>query len=218
MPEGSQESVSLRGLTPVGAGRFRRTFIHPSDETKCIKIDRTDSRSKSLSRLEVLRKKFRRNDLSGNEREILGYSRLISSGVDYTQYFPAFHGVVDTDLGPGLCVALLRGTDGQLPLTLRQCIRTGLLQDQKFSLYLREEYQKFSEFCERHLIVSASAGFENVAVIQVEGLPKLVSFDLKTITSKQLIPLMDWSATLKKMRIRRRFRGHMTVLDAASSA
>jgi hypothetical protein len=139
---------------------------------------------------------------------------LIAAGIPYELYFPKFHGVIDTDLGLGICVDLLKGTDGKLPLILKQALKTEMLQDREVFKSLKEQYQDFAAFCERHLILSASAGFENIGIIQVDGAPRIVSFDVKSITSKQLIPIINWSSTLKRKRIRRRFLRCMAMLDA----
>jgi hypothetical protein len=207
--------VSLRGLRPFGEGRFRQAFVHPGDETKCIKIERLNSTTASRSPL-----RFGRKDLSGNEREVLEYRRLIAQGIPYERYFPRFYGVIDTDLGKGLCVELLQGTDRKLPLSLKQCIKMGLLQEESLSRYVAAAYEKFAYFCEQNLILSASVGFENVGIVFVDGAPKLVSFDIKTVTSKQMIPLADWFTVFKRARVRRRFTSRIEELRtlAASAA
>lgn len=213
MPGGGLEPVSLRDAEPLDEGRFRRVFVHPADATKCIKIDRINSSTASRSPL-----RFGKKDLSGNEREIQQYKRFIADKVPYERYFPRYYGVIDTDLGPGLCVELLKGTDSKPPMMLERCINMGMLEDKNFADYAIEEYEKFALFCEQYSILTASAGFENVGIVTVDGATKLVSFDVKSTTSKQLIPLADWFNTLKKARVRRRFAKRLAMLRTAAAS
>ena len=184
-------------------------FIHPDDETKVIKIERNEKAESLRSLLGIFRPVP-----SGNDREVAEYQRLILTNVDYERYFPRFHGVVDTDLGKGVCVQLLKGTDGKLPLSIKEHLLSKVPPPREFFSWFREEYRKFASFCERHLIMSVSSGFENLGIVQVEGARKLVSFDLKSVSTKQLIPLADFSSSLKRQRIRRRFCRQMEKLDA----
>lgn len=205
MSEEPLEPVSLRGLTPFASGVFRDVFIHPADDSKCIKIGHK-------RRARAIAPSFFRRVLDGNTREILEYQRLISLNIDYEQYFPRFYGAIETDLGPGICVELLRGTDGKLPVSIDRYSAQAL--DQEAGQFIRQEYKKFWEFCEQNLILSSSVEFRNVGIIQVNGMPKLISFDVKQTRSKKLIALVDWSVTLKKKRIRKRFVHHMNKLEA----
>jgi PhoP regulatory network protein YrbL len=213
MSEESSEAVSLRSLSPFASGTFRDVFIHPADNSKCIKIDHRRYLSKFRTPLD-----FWEKELGGNAREASEYYRLISSNVPYEQYFPRFYGTIKTDLGPGLCVELLKGTDGKLPVNLYRCFQTDLFSDLEFCRFIRNEYQKFWNFCERHLILSASVGFENVGIIQIDGTPKLVSFDIKQVATKKFISWVDWSTVLKKKKIGRRFARHLKILDNRLSA
>jgi hypothetical protein len=204
MSEELLKPVSLRGLTPFASGIFRDVFIHPDDDSKCIKICHQ-------RRARTLAPSFFRRILDGNAREVLEYQRLISLNIQYEQYFPRFYGTVETDLGPGVCVELLRGSDGKLPVSMDRFCAQAL--DQKTGQFIRQEYKKFWEFCEQNLILSSSVEFRNVGIIQINGVPKLVSFDVKQTKSKKLIAVVDWSATLKKKRIRKRFVHHMKKLE-----
>jgi hypothetical protein len=210
--EEPQGWVSLQGLSPLAKGRFRKVFVHPADETKCIKVDHFEKPERARSPLGLLRP-----TPSGNERELAEYRRLMSLGVNYEEYFPRLHGLLDTDLGKGLCVQLIRGTDGKLPRSIKHYLNANTSPPPGIGMFLLEEYPKFADFCERHLIMSVSAGFENLGIIMVDGKPKLVSFDLKGITSKQLFPLAALSSTWKKQRIRRRFARHMKTLEHFAS-
>jgi hypothetical protein len=201
--------VSLRGASPIGKGRYRLVFLHPDDDTKCIKIEHGERTEKPKSPLGLIRPA-----VTGNDRELSEYRRLIAAGVEYDRYFPRFYGVVDTDLGQGICVEVLKGSDGKPPMSIKEYLHENRPPPRDFCLFFREEYRKFAEFCAENLIMSASTGFENVAIIQVGGAPKLVSFDVKGITSKQLIPLAAFAPFLKKRRIRRRFGRQLDRMDA----
>jgi hypothetical protein len=207
MSEEFLKPVSLRGLTPFSSGCFRDVYIHPADNSKCIKIDHRKRLSRTPS-------SFFRRILDGNTREVLEYQRLIAANIRYEQYFPRFYGTIETDLGPGICVELLRGTDGKPPVSLNQYLETVQNPDREFGKFLHREYKKFWEFCEQNLILSSSVELKNVGVIQVNGVPRLVSFDVKQTRSKKLISVVEWSVTLKKKRIRNRFNRHMKNLEA----
>lgn len=209
MCENPHSFVSLCGETPFSKGRFRQVYAHPADNRKCVKIDHFEKPEKGASF-----NAFFRTALTGNQREAAEYRRLMALDADYRQYFPQFYGTIETDLGKGICVELLKGTDGKLPMAIRDYLYSAMPIPREFCLFFREEYRKFAAFCERHLIMSVSDGFENLGIIQVDGRPKLVSFDLKGVTNKQLIPLTNLSSTLKRQRIRRRFERKMESLTS----
>lgn len=204
-------AVSLRDAPAFATGRYRRVYVHPADSSKCIKIDHNENLEKGSSLLAPFR-----TVAGGNAREAAEYRRLTQLGVDYERYFPPFYGAVNTDLGEGLCVGLLRGTDGALPVAIRDILRALTPNDRQYEFreFFYEEYRKFADFCERHLIMSVSNNFENLGIIQMNGVSKLVSFDLKAISSKQLIPLTRFSSRLLKKRIRRRFAVHIERLES----
>jgi len=197
--------VSLRGMKPFASGGFRDVFIHPEDEAKCIKIAHSRRAAKAW---------YLGRSLDGNARELLEYRRLIELKVPYERYFPRLHGEIQTDLGRGVCVELLRGTDGKLPVNVLEFVKTAEGPAEGIKQFIRDEYRKFWHFCERSLILSSSVELRNVGIIQIDGCPKFVSYDVKQTKSRKPIAIADWSVAIKRHRIRRRFRRNMKKLEA----
>lgn len=111
-----------------GAGRAfakggnRYCFVHPARRDRCIKVLRQD-RSPSLKRRQ---RGFPRNLKSlstydDNRQELRVYDAIDQTiGEAAYELVPRCHGMVRTDLGPGLCTGLIRDDDGRVSVTLKQ--------------------------------------------------------------------------------------------------
>lgn len=125
------------GRTPVPTGRVLRlggeqaafarggnrlVFVHPLHSDRCIKVqrpDRSPGQKRAARRFPRNLRPLRHFDDNWQEQRV--YRRL-QRHLDpaYRQLVPRLYGVVETDLGPGLCSELIRDDDGAISRPLKQ--------------------------------------------------------------------------------------------------
>lgn len=121
------EPVRLEGLEPFATGGRRWCFVDPRDPDKCIKVNRTDDlRFGRTQRGLILPAKWRR-PYDNNLDEHRQLSRLMRRiGEAKYDHLPRTYGFVETDLGEGLVMDLIRDEAGPISRTLRQMIVEGV--------------------------------------------------------------------------------------------
>ena len=114
------------------------------------------------------------------------------------------YGFVDTDLGKGICLELVRGSKGELPTSLEEIVTTpkGTQFDAK---YILDEVIKFSCFCAQFGILASCDEPGNLGFVQDSKGLRLVSYDLKQRINKELIPVSTFFASFRRRKIMRRF-------------
>ncbi len=146
-----------------------------------------------------------RSAMDPNEREVREYERLKRKGVPIHTYFPRLHGFVETDLGRGLVVDFVCGTDLEPPVSVsdyaKQKIRPSGLSDEAVRKGLRD----FDDFCSRYGILGACTEPHNIGFVRTEDGFRCVSFDLKIRANKELIPISSLFASARRRKVARRF-------------
>ena len=94
-----QASVLQLNEPPIGIGQERACYRHPDDASKVVKIQRGASDQQT-------------------RRELEFYRRLAKRGVDDYSHLPRYHGIVETNLGPGFVVDLVADYDGGISRSL----------------------------------------------------------------------------------------------------
>jgi hypothetical protein len=92
----------------VGRGGTRSCYLHPTDPEKCIKIDKKATRGPTA-------------------KEAWYYGKLsrLRPDLEY-DFIPRFHGMIETDLGPGGVFDLVRDeTTGEISKSLDHYIKAG---------------------------------------------------------------------------------------------
>ncbi len=103
-------------------GGNRLCFFHPNDDSLCIKIPRPD-RTPELRRQQ---KPFPKNlkplsHFDENKNELMEIQRIEKNiGDKAFSLIPHCFGMVDTDLGVGLCLEMIKDYDGKVSLSLKQ--------------------------------------------------------------------------------------------------
>jgi len=103
-------------------GGNRLCFFDPQDNSRCIKIIRPD-RTPELRRKQ---KKFPKNlkplsRFDENKNELMEVERIKKSvGDEAFSLIPRYFGMVETDLGSGLSLEMIRDFDGKISLSLKQ--------------------------------------------------------------------------------------------------
>jgi hypothetical protein len=105
-------------------GGNRRCFVHPDDPAKCIKVareDRTAEIRKRSARFPYNLRPASYYDENWQERKaFLAIEKSV--GLAAFELVPRYYGMVETDLGPGLCSELVRDSDNRISITLKQFV------------------------------------------------------------------------------------------------
>jgi hypothetical protein len=103
-------------------GGNRVCFVDPRDASRCIKVLRADRLPEKKRQLKTFPKNLKPlARFDDNLEEVREYHRIASTiGEDAFTLIPRLHGMVDTNLGPGLCMDLVRDDDGRIAITLKQ--------------------------------------------------------------------------------------------------
>ena len=90
--------INLKDTTPIATGTNRACYIHPQDGQKCIKITISGNHKES-------------------NREIDYYKFLQKQNISWDM-LAQFYGVIDTDMGDGEVVELIRDENGEISKSL----------------------------------------------------------------------------------------------------
>jgi hypothetical protein len=202
--------IYLSKATPISAGDFRVCYRHPADATKCIKVAKPRAQDFHVGRVERL---LGRSAVDPNEREFREYERLKRKGVPLHTYFPRVDGFVETDLGRGLVVDFVCGTDLQPPVSIKDYAKGNVrpvgLTDEVVMTGLRD----FGEFCSRYGILGACTETHNIGFVRTSDGFRCVSYDLKIRFNKELIPVSSLFAFARRRKIARRFARTIAKVD-----
>ncbi|MDJ0930318.1 YrbL family protein [Breoghania sp.] len=193
--------IVLSGSQSLSSGDFRHFFLHPEDPTKCIKLPKRSQRTSHRGRIESL---FCRPPADSNRREFDHYHRLTAMHVPLARYFPKMHGPVETDLGTGLCFDLVRGSQGDAPVSL-SAIMKGEGPDGLEADFILSEVTEFARFCQRYAILASCNEPGNIAFVHDGEGFRLVTYDLKVRLNKGFIPVSTLFASIRRRKVQRRF-------------
>jgi hypothetical protein len=191
----------LASTKPIASGDFRDCYRHPEDEGRCVKIVRRLPDDHHLGSVERL---LGRGVVDPNQREYNEYWRHRTAGVPLERYFPTVHGFVETDLGKGLCLDFLTGTDGRGPVSLLDYLDgdrpAGIERD-----FVLRKVAEFARFCSTYGILASCDEPRNMGLLRDEDGYRLVAYDLKIRQSKEFIPMSAFLPFVRRRKIARRF-------------
>ncbi|WP_321336728.1 YrbL family protein [uncultured Cohaesibacter sp.] len=193
-------TIELKGTRPLSSGSFRDCYQHPKDAGKCIKVKRP-SVPNHVGKVERCIGKY---EPDPNIREYEHYRKLLGTGIPLHCYFPKMYGLVDTDLGTGVCLELVRGSNGEMPISLEEIV-TSRNSAQFDTKYILQEVIKFSCFCAQFGILASCDEPGNLGFVRDNKGLRLVSYDLKLRLNKELIPVSTLFAGFRRRKITRRF-------------
>lgn len=191
--------ITLRGAEPFAVGGRRLCFVHPGNPALCVKVNRTDD--DRFGRLDkpgrLVPARFRRSiDDNQHERTIL--SALQRRLRDRFAHLPRCHGAVDTDLGPGIVLDLIRDADGRIARTVRNLACDGIPLAS-----LRTAFDDFGEFLLRENIVTRALLDHNI-VARHEPDGAWTLFLIDGYGDPAFIPVASLVRPVGARRIRRR--------------
>jgi len=194
---GNLLQLSMR--EPFGVGGRRLCFEHPHDESLCIKVLRTDAdRTVRLKKSSGWKTSLGRV-YDNNEHERLELDRLYKQHGDVLcNHFPKHYGYVNTDMGSGLVLDLMRDCDGEISMSLREWITIG-----RPLAELDLAFQQFGAFLSRYAILTRDLLDHNlVAVRHEDDVLRLVMID--GIGDPALVPIASWIKPLARIRVKRK--------------
>lgn len=188
----------LRHLEPFGVGGRRSCYVHPHDPEKCVKVLRTDERRTVRHKKTIIPAHWRRAyDNNAHERRVLEeLERRIGPAMG--RHLPRSYGMVETDLGPGFVLDLVRDHDGRISRSLRELLTTGHPLDT-----LRPSFDEFGRFLSDHLVLTRKLLDHNLVVsMQPDGPGRMVLID--GLGDPAFIPFSSWIPPLGRAKIARR--------------
>jgi hypothetical protein len=111
--------LDLAHTEPFAIGGRRNCFVHPDDDSRCVKVIPPDKRPALLRQSQVWWKRFHRDQYyDENVQDLRIYRYLLARcGEQLHQHLPRVFGFVETDIGEGLEVELIRDADGRISLS-----------------------------------------------------------------------------------------------------
>lgn len=138
------DAVTLKKKFKVASGKQRSVYLHPTDESKLIKVLRRNASTTGRSRFNLLTENWFPNlRLRNIRKEYLEYLRVMLSNQqpDFQPPISHMYGFVSTSKGLGCLTEKIVGEDGRLADTLRT-----LLTEDRFS---NKHLELFNQTVER---------------------------------------------------------------------
>lgn len=193
-----QPFLHVQDLQPFGIGGRRLCLVHPNDAGKCVKVLRRDEKRTVRSRRNFIPSFLRREyDNNAHEYRVLGelFGRI---GGEAGRFLPRCYGMVDTDMGRGLVVDLIRDCDGKISRSLRELISEG-----ESPQVFRPAFTVLAEFLVRHLVVTRALLDHNI-VARKHGDGSWQLYLIDGLGDPAWLPLARFFPSMARNRIRRR--------------
>lgn len=118
-PSGACAMIELSRQEPFAIGGRRLCYVHPDDDTHCIKVSLRDKQPKVLKQSYPWWKRLHSDAYyDENVQDLKIYRHLHWRCGDVIHaHLPRVYGFVKTDLGPGLEMRLVRDADGRISLS-----------------------------------------------------------------------------------------------------
>lgn len=195
------EFVALSTHEPFARGGNRACYVDPREASRCIKValpGRTAAEKRQrapwLKRLRPL------GYYDDNLRELATYKRLEATGrPSVWTHLPACHGLVETDLGPGIVTDLVRNFDGSLSLDLKAKLRdTG--RDANFSRAVDD----FAAYLRQTRLPTRDLLLHNLVARNMDAGGTFVIYVIDGFGSADMLPLAYWSKRLASAKVERK--------------
>ncbi|SDQ20006.1 YrbL family protein [Pseudovibrio sp. Tun.PSC04-5.I4] len=207
----------------VRGGGFRDTYECASEPGKLLKFDRyIDGQRKVKSRgfvkdlFRSLRSKlgYKKQRLTGNQDELLGWLQIEERGLADHRFFAKVYGMVETDRGPALMTEKIDNFWNSEIRSISNYIREHGRIDQADLIKALLDYFKLLG---THNISSFADRPENMGIVVDEnGNRYLKCFDVKPYMDHQIIPVHK-IGFMHKRRVSRRLNRHLSALRGKTS-
>lgn len=192
--------LRLAHIEPFAIGGTRRCYVHPDDETLCVKVlrgDRTPSARRAVAT--GWRQLKRLGSFDDQRKELKAYRHLTRRGQLDWSHVPRFYGTVETDRGLGIVTALLRDWDGGYPKNLEELLPGGMNDVLDAAIAEFKDWLRRNLFLTRdllpHNIIAVADGPERYRLVIVDG-----------IGNSEFVPLSHWFKVCARLKIERKIR------------
>jgi len=192
--------LALQNLEPFAIGGTRRCYIHPDDETRCVKVLRSDRTAEARRReARGWRRLKRLKSFDDQWKEAKAYRHLKRRGqLDYS-HVPRCYGTVATDHGTGIVTALYRDWNGAFPKNLEELLPAGMTPA------IRTAIDEFKHWLRRELFLTRDLLPHNIiAVAESPERYRLIIVD--GIGNSEFVPVSHWFACCARLKIERKIR------------
>jgi len=205
-------------------GGFRDTYECASDPTKLLKFDRYGAGNRKVKSRGGIKDLFRsvraklgykKQRLTGNQDELLGWQHIQEVGLAGHHAFTRVHGMVETNLGPALMIEKIDNFAYQEIRSVRDYLsRHGRIQDTEL---IRALVDYFKILRAHHVSCFADRPENMGIVVDPHGKTYIKCFDVKTYLDHQFLPI-NKIEYFRKRRIQRRLDRHFSILSGENAA
>ena len=190
----------LANCEPFAIGGRRACYVHPYDQKRCIKVILGDKRPTQLRRSHPWWKRLHHEAYYDENIQDLKIYRHLSSrhGAAIHRHLPQVFGLVETDLGVGLDVELIRDADGRISLSGK-----GYIIEQGLTGAFREPMDALEAFLLRYRIQFRDPFPHNLAV-QIGQDDTLRLFIVDGLARKSRIPFDRLPRVIAEPRIHKK--------------
>ncbi|WP_063320085.1 YrbL family protein [Pseudovibrio sp. Ad13] len=203
----------------IRGGGFRDTYECASDPTKLLKFDRYEAGERKVKSRGFLKDLFRsvraklgykKQRLSGNQDELLGWQHIQDVGLAGHPSFTHVFGMVDTNQGPALMIEKIDNFVDHEIRSVRDYLKHhDRIQDSEL---IRALIDYFKILRSHHVSCFADRPENMGIVVDQDGKKYIKCFDVKTYLDHQFLPI-NQIEYFKKRRIERRLDRHFDNLS-----
>lgn len=194
-------TIQLAAEKPFAQGGNRLCYVHPGDDSLCIKVRRPDFTLADRRRKKGFPKNLKPlSSFDDNLEEARVMTSLqVRFGEVVFQHVSRCFGFVDTDMGRGLVSELVRDGSGAISETLKKVI-----WDEAFTKECRQAVDDLGQFWLDHLVPSRHLLLHNIVVQRdnLGSIERLVVID--GLGSPGLLPIRLLPPVLQRRKIEKK--------------
>ena len=169
----------------ISQGLHRKVYIHPEDNSKCIKVLFHPDGTKEMA------------------REKSYFSHLNKRDISWS-HMPRYHGAIDTNDGEGLIYELIRDYTGDISDTLEHCFEDAK-KTAKYADIIRNALTELKEYLLTNGIVTMTIKPKNILLqFESETQAKLVVVD--NVGTSDFIPVCQYVRSLARSKTNRKWQ------------
>lgn len=180
--------IHLSETAPLGTGRHRKCYTHPTNPARCIKVVY--------------------NSESGGDKEIkreLGYYRHLSRRLQDWRGLPRYYGTVETDCGTGYVYDAILDFNGKPSVTLTEFAENCRYEEDFRTL--RQLLKALQNYLHKNRIVTMTLKPQNILCQRISE-SEVIPVVCDNIGESTFLPIATWSAWFchrKQARLWQRF-------------
>ena len=188
-----RDMIILLHQKPFAKGSRRQCYVHQEDADKCIKVTLPERSPEAIRKSSKLYKRILgASHFDENINEIKGHQSLF-----VYEHFPVCFDIIDTDLGKGLVVELIRNDDGNIASTVSE-----VMQERQLTSEELQALKVFVDYLMKHGIIVRDLTPRNVVFQYKDGRVKAYMID--GFGNSDFLPFVKFSVRLARAKILRK--------------